>query len=151
MADSELRPSRSRRHTSRAVSQRSGASRPRSLHRTLSAGAYLDDQASYLGHSHHDSHKDTTQEDDSGAESDLSEKDSEIIEGQDTDIVPEVKDGIEDQRDLEAGPDLEKSKTARSRRSVRDPNLVSWDGTDDPKNPKNWSHKHKWAATLVGK
>lgn len=28
--------------------------------------------------------------------------------------------------------------------------LVSWDGEDDPKNPKNWSELRKWATvTLV--
>ena len=26
---------------------------------------------------------------------------------------------------------------------------VSWDGPDDPENPKNWSFKRKWAATIV--
>ncbi|KZT25535.1 MFS general substrate transporter [Neolentinus lepideus HHB14362 ss-1] len=30
-----------------------------------------------------------------------------------------------------------------------DPNLVSWDGTDDPANPQNWSVKYKWAVTVV--
>ncbi|KAJ7506741.1 MFS polyamine transporter [Mycena galericulata] len=27
--------------------------------------------------------------------------------------------------------------------------IVDWDGPDDPLNPKNWSRKKKWAATLV--
>ncbi|KAJ7606551.1 MFS polyamine transporter [Mycena polygramma] len=27
--------------------------------------------------------------------------------------------------------------------------IVDWDGPDDPLNPKNWSQKKKWAATLV--
>ena len=26
---------------------------------------------------------------------------------------------------------------------------MTWDGPDDPANPKNWDKKHKWAATLV--
>ena len=30
-----------------------------------------------------------------------------------------------------------------------DANQVSWDGPDDPENPKNWSFKRKWAATIV--
>ncbi|EIW85967.1 MFS polyamine transporter [Coniophora puteana RWD-64-598 SS2] len=32
-----------------------------------------------------------------------------------------------------------------------DPNLliVDWDGPDDPQNPKNWSYRQKWAATIV--
>ena len=28
-------------------------------------------------------------------------------------------------------------------------NKVSWEGPDDPENPKNWSFKRKWAATIV--
>ncbi|KAF8994689.1 MFS polyamine transporter [Cyathus striatus] len=33
----------------------------------------------------------------------------------------------------------------------KDPNviIVDWDGPNDPLNPKNWSYKKKWAATLV--
>ncbi|EIW57767.1 MFS polyamine transporter [Trametes versicolor FP-101664 SS1] len=27
--------------------------------------------------------------------------------------------------------------------------IVDWDGPDDPRNPKNWSYKKKWAATLI--
>ncbi|KIN03237.1 hypothetical protein OIDMADRAFT_119124 [Oidiodendron maius Zn] len=34
-------------------------------------------------------------------------------------------------------------------KSERDPNLVTWDGPEDPENPKNWSFKRKWAATLI--
>jgi MFS family permease len=26
---------------------------------------------------------------------------------------------------------------------------VTWDGPDDPENPKNWTNKKKWAATLI--
>lgn len=68
-----------------------------------------------------------------------------------TDISPEVLDGIEMERDLEAAPDLQKTKSSKSKRSVRDPNLVGWEGMDDVNNPKNWSSKRKWAATFVGK
>lgn len=53
-------------------------------------------------------------------------------------------------KDLEAGR-LEKSKTSNSRKSkTKDPNLVTWEGPDDPENPKNWPLNRKWAATLVG-
>ncbi|MCJ1309403.1 hypothetical protein MMC25_003062, partial [Agyrium rufum] len=30
-----------------------------------------------------------------------------------------------------------------------DPNLVTWDGPDDPHNPKNWSFFRKWSITLT--
>ncbi|TCD61997.1 hypothetical protein EIP91_007637 [Steccherinum ochraceum] len=27
--------------------------------------------------------------------------------------------------------------------------IIDWEGPDDPQNPKNWTFKHKWAATTV--
>jgi multidrug resistance protein len=33
--------------------------------------------------------------------------------------------------------------------SDRDPNLVTWDGPDDPANPRNWSTRRKLASALV--
>ncbi|KAH7318876.1 MFS general substrate transporter [Rhizoctonia solani] len=29
------------------------------------------------------------------------------------------------------------------------PDFVDWDSPDDPKNPRNWSFRHRWAATAV--
>lgn len=29
-----------------------------------------------------------------------------------------------------------------------DPNLVDWDGPNDPKNPQNWSRRYKWFVTV---
>jgi multidrug resistance protein len=31
----------------------------------------------------------------------------------------------------------------------KDPFLVSWDGPDDPSNPKNWSMRQKWLLTVI--
>jgi hypothetical protein len=31
----------------------------------------------------------------------------------------------------------------------KDPFLVTWNGSNDPENPKNWTTQQKWAATLV--
>lgn len=31
----------------------------------------------------------------------------------------------------------------------RDPNMVTWDGPDDPSNPQNWSTKRKWIITMT--
>jgi multidrug resistance protein len=103
---------------------------------------------------HHDSYADAVLDDESGEDTDLAEKETQDeadLQEESTDgIVPEVRDGIEDQRDIEAGdPKLERKKTSRSARSARDPNLVSWSGPDDPDNPKNWKFSRKWAATLV--
>ncbi|KAK7525828.1 MFS multidrug transporter-like protein [Phyllosticta citriasiana] len=62
--------------------------------------------------------------------------------------VPEMRDGIPDERDVELGPDpaLEKAVSSRSR---KEPNLVTFSGPDDPAIPKNWSMKRRWAATLI--
>lgn len=46
----------------------------------------------------------------------------------------EIRGGIPYQHDVEAQPPLEKKKSSRS---IRDPNLVTWDSDDDPTNPKN--------------
>ncbi|KAL6791377.1 major facilitator superfamily domain-containing protein [Trichoderma sp. SZMC 28013] len=59
--------------------------------------------------------------------------------------VSEIRDGIQNQRDLELGDDvIEKSPTVRP----DDPNLIKWNGPDDPENPKNWTHRRKWAAVF---
>ncbi|KAF2664869.1 MFS general substrate transporter [Microthyrium microscopicum] len=47
--------------------------------------------------------------------------------------------------DIEAQGDQEK----RSYEVDRDPYLVSWEGPDDPKNPRNWTFGRKWAAVFV--
>jgi hypothetical protein len=71
-----------------------------------------------------------------------------------TRTVSEVRDGIANQREdieIEGQPlsasELEKAPSRRSQ--PRDPNLVTWDGPDDPANPKAWSFKRKWAAVSV--
>ncbi|OWP06451.1 MFS multidrug transporter [Marssonina coronariae] len=151
MADSEEAPTWSRKNPSGASSRRSGASRT-SLHRMPSAGAYLDDQTQYYGQDNHEKAEEVLEDDRSSGDSDLTEKDPETKVERDTDIVPEVRHGLGNQRDVEAGPRLETSKSTRSvrsARSARDPNLVSWDGPDDKRNPKNWSYRRKWAATLI--
>ncbi|KAL8772971.1 MAG: hypothetical protein Q9209_001991 [Squamulea sp. 1 TL-2023] len=55
-----------------------------------------------------------------------------------------VRGSVANVRDLEAP--LEKRQSSKS---VKDPNLVTWNGPDDPENPKNWSTKQRWAATIV--
>ncbi|MCJ1274476.1 hypothetical protein MMC21_002272 [Puttea exsequens] len=58
--------------------------------------------------------------------------------------VGEVRMGVRDERDI--GVDLGKKQSTRS---IKDPNLISWEGPEDPANPKNWSFNKKWAATIV--
>ncbi|PNP51340.1 hypothetical protein THARTR1_07990 [Trichoderma harzianum] len=43
--------------------------------------------------------------------------------------------------------DLEAAKP--SAESISDPNLVTWDGPQDPENPKNWPNKIKWRYTVA--
>jgi hypothetical protein len=46
----------------------------------------------------------------------------------------EIRGGVPYEHDVENPPPLEKKKSTRS---VKDPNLVTWDSDDDPQNPKN--------------
>jgi hypothetical protein len=58
----------------------------------------------------------------------------------------EVIADIDTERDIEEQSELEKTAS----KSINDdPNLVTWDGPNDPANPKNWSFKRKWAAVFV--
>jgi len=43
-------------------------------------------------------------------------------------------------------PTLKKSST---RRSVKDPYLVTWDGPDDLENPHNWPKHRRWGSTIL--
>ena len=67
--------------------------------------------------------------------------------------VYEVRDGIEDVRDRDMSPaSIERRRSRRISRlesRLKDPNLVTWEGPDDPENPKNWLFKRKWAATII--
>ena len=44
---------------------------------------------------------------------------------------------------LDGGPNLVQSVT------TLDPNMITWDGPNDPSNPQNWSIKYKWFVTIV--
>ncbi|KAJ5101388.1 hypothetical protein NUU61_003610 [Penicillium alfredii] len=71
------------------------------------------------------------------------EEDVQPIGNETSEAVQEVRGGIVNERDLDLergqaqGAELEKSGT------------ISWDGPDDPDNPKNWSSRKKWAATIT--
>ena len=57
---------------------------------------------------------------------------------------------LDEKIDLEAGHASEDSKKDPGTRSTEvDPNIVDWDGPDDPKNPVNWSENLKWANVAV--
>jgi hypothetical protein len=158
MTDAQEKPPNSRRGTSGAASRRSSwttrtGSRPSSPSRQLDkilSGNHLDDYGHYRHHPHDE---EAVADEESSSDADLEEKDAE------EDITPtssgevyENRDGIEDIRDVEFGPKLQKTKSRKSMKSTksRDPNLVTWDGPDDVENPKNWAFSRKWAATIIG-
>lgn len=39
--------------------------------------------------------------------------------------------------------------TAAKEEEKADPDLVTWDSPDSQENPRNWSHRHKWAVTIL--
>ena len=54
--------------------------------------------------------------------------------------------------DLEQGTALDTHVTAlpdKDAQESNDPNIVDWDGPDDPENPVNWSLKKKMATTVI--
>lgn len=53
--------------------------------------------------------------------------------------------------DAEAGPAATEStdKTSVEMKSEEDPNIVNWDGPDDPKNPRNWGQGFKLLNVLL--
>ena len=86
----------------------------------------------------------------------ISDKDYE----KETVIPSEVTIGVAEEKDLEIGVlrlekenDLHNEQIALQKNShpqdTEEDNIISWSGSDDPENPKNWGRKQKWAATLV--
>ncbi|KAG7120091.1 Efflux pump radE like protein [Verticillium longisporum] len=47
------------------------------------------------------------------------------------------------EKTLNNEPDQEPEHNTESQ-PVDDPNLVDWDGSDDPENPMNWPDRQKW-------
>lgn len=51
---------------------------------------------------------------------------------------------IESRREKGTSTDPEKSSLEETTQPS-DPNIVDWEGPDDPMNPQNWPEKNKWA------
>ncbi|KAI9706222.1 MAG: hypothetical protein M1812_008245 [Candelaria pacifica] len=129
----ELKPSTTN------ASANSRPSRPNSPLQRLYSGQHLDDQSIY----HHDDEVAKSKSSGSLAALKSSPAESEQDDGE----GPGIESTESNEKDLERGPaKLEKQSSTKS---VKDPNLVTWDGPDDPANPKNWTAGSKWAATLV--
>lgn len=68
-------------------------------------------------------------------------------DGTEKEYVPTVPDmdsstvgsNLEHEQDVEAGLDVHETKPDEN-----DPNVVDWDGPDDPENPMNWTDNKKW-------
>ncbi|KAL2042953.1 hypothetical protein N7G274_004011 [Stereocaulon virgatum] len=124
----------------------SSVSRPR-LEQVFSF-QHLDDVSNY--HADHHEHPKREEHNFTDYSDDLeklrSEDEEEAARHGETELA-EVQMGVRDTRDLEAN--LEKTQSSKTSKSGKDPNLVSWQGPNDPENPKNWSFKRKWAATIV--
>lgn len=141
-------------------------SRPRSpdshLRQIYSAGFY-DDQSTYIDAEDLDRSEvavvspgvdDDLSPTSSGEKRDRGDKEGEEereeSESQDFAAGDRKDDRSGENADLEKAT-LKRQQTGKSTRSQRerDPNMVSWNGPDDPDNPKNWPMKRKWMATFV--
>ena len=71
-----------------------------------------------------------------------------------SDAPPKASSDLEKETvetDLEAGIRSSSSskKEEDTQQAGSDPNIVDWDGPDDPANPMNWSEKLKWGNVAV--
>jgi len=162
--ESTRRPRAQRSSTCRSVSrQRRLDNAP--LHRILSSqfpddhsvyhhedgeGTHVDEDASSLHKTETERRDENSSSDnddggDSGDDKGGKEVKDDTAQDENT-TYEEIRGGIPYERDVVALSRLEKQKSTRS---VKDPNLVTWDSEFDPHNPKNWSMKRKWAATII--
>lgn len=148
-------PTRGRSQSRHSKSSR--PSRPASLTRVRS-GTHIDDQFSFhhetdaldaalqdeemgQGDNTHDPHAE-----EAGTQRASRHSSQTVDEAEEEEVLTESEHG----GDKDVEKDIEKQLPKKqSTRSLRDPNIVSWDGPDDPQNPKNWSFKRRWAATLI--
>ncbi|KAI9709156.1 MAG: hypothetical protein M1828_002547 [Chrysothrix sp. TS-e1954] len=77
-----------------------------------------------------------------------SEPTEEVEEVESPSVQNDPQDVSDEEKNVAKKPSLSRQQSSRSKQEA-DPNLVTWDGPDDPDNPKNWSSKRKWAAVFV--
>ncbi|KAL8759658.1 MAG: hypothetical protein Q9199_000619 [Rusavskia elegans] len=107
---------------------------------------HLDDQSTYYARDSLSEPREdhcTADEESDLSESTVKEEDKEA-RGLPFEDTAASNHGSANPYDLEAP--IEKKQSSKS---AKDPNLVTWDGPDDPQNPKNWSTGQRWAATIV--
>ena len=122
--------------------QRSSSQTSQPLHPQSSSEDSLAAHAAYSEKLHPGFHKDG-EGDASNIDLDLEKQKTRELD----EPVDEVHYGFPNQRGAEAVPS--RIELERTRSKKRDPDLVTWEGPDDPLNPKNWSMRQKWAATFV--
>jgi len=64
-------------------------------------------------------------------------------------IVPESEPATRDGPPGEKGAAAGRSSVTEEEEGERDPNIVTWDGPDDPTNPMNWTMRKKWSNIAV--
>lgn len=153
----------SRSRTRSRTGSRSGSPDDTVLRQVFSAG-FHDDHSIYRNE--HDLESDeespdeqqragvdhpATLEQSDSKDTDIEHEGKEEIESQDHASLHDGDDRAGETAELEKAPTIARRPTNKSARSQkpRDPNMVSWEGPDDPENPKNWALKRKWIATLV--
>lgn len=62
--------------------------------------------------------------------------------------VDAKKHSLDEQVDVEKRAAFSDNETPKQGDGPRDPNIVDWDGPDDPENPLNWTAKRKVTATV---
>jgi len=83
-----------------------------------------------------------------GATSDRSSVDPETSDNLDL----EKEQSRRDFGDRQPADDVERQQPPpeeQQTREEKDPNLVEWDGPDDPENPMNWPTRKKWVSTMA--
>ncbi|KAL1965737.1 hypothetical protein VTN77DRAFT_5237 [Rasamsonia byssochlamydoides] len=76
------------------------------------------------------------------------EKAKELEDGVDSETV-RTRQEEEEERDLELGTEFTTRPEEGQKVPDKDPNLVEWDGPDDPENPQNFSRMRKWLITMI--
>ncbi|KAG9975534.1 MFS multidrug transporter-like protein, partial [Aureobasidium melanogenum] len=135
-------------------------SRPSSPLERLTSANFIDDHGVYHHHADSDYEQEGVEEEESQHDGShgLSQQSSSDLDTNKEKRASDEPDevflepfGAETALDVEAQSEKDAPRLSRksTSKSVKDPNLVTWDGPDDPENPKNWGKGRKWAATLV--
>ncbi|KAH7021784.1 major facilitator superfamily domain-containing protein [Macrophomina phaseolina] len=77
------------------------------------------------------------------------EKDEDVSRARRSPLRPTASDESDS-----ADDDIERQKTREQQRPAegqqeKDPNIIEWDGPNDPENPMNWANWWKWTVTIT--